>query len=422
MKKYVLLIIVVITPVFAGQVVADLAESVSSTEIIGEMPVSFTPSRGETLKYDNGVFNNGIGIHGPASIPLDWQTYGWATYFVLHEFGITTTTKVSALMVYPWNIITATDFRLYVWRNVEVPPGILRPWSHFVEFPYCSLHVPLPPAQTWGTFDISSENVILPDTFWVGVCYNEITDPNASWYLGVNQNLSDNHTYVNLGGGPSAWEPTSDFPYPYGVRVIVEELLFDVGPLSIDLDTLIFPGAHSPQATVKNFGANTATFDVTCEIDPGGYSSTETVTDLAAGDSIQVTFTPDFTFAENTYTVAVFTDLSGDENPGNDTLTKDIVVTGISEGGEAIPEIFLFRAPTINTGYATIQFALPQATTVALTVYDALGRLRATLVSERCAAGTHSIDTQFNFPAGIYFYHMNAGTGEKVVQKFILVE
>ncbi|KPJ72267.1 hypothetical protein AMJ52_06850, partial [candidate division TA06 bacterium DG_78] len=74
-------------------------------------PVSFTPSWGETFQYDNGVFNNGIGINSSDDPfdPLDWQTYGWATYFLLHEFGITTTRKVSALMVYPWNII-ATDF------------------------------------------------------------------------------------------------------------------------------------------------------------------------------------------------------------------------------------------------------------------------------------------------------------------------
>jgi hypothetical protein len=417
--------IVVVIPVFAGQGVADLAESVSNTEIIGEMPVSFMPSRGETLKYDNGVFNNGIGINssGDPFDPLDWQTYGWATYFVLHEFGITETRKVIALMVYPWNIVTATDFRLYVWRNVEVPPGVLRPWSHYVEFPYCSLHVPLPPAQTWGTFDISADNVILPDTFWVGVCYNEITVGSASWFLGVNQNLSDDHTYINLNGGPSGWQPTSSYPYPYGVRVIVEQLLFDVGPLSIDLDTIIPIGAHSPQATVKNFGANTATsFDVTCEIEPGGYSSTQTVNDLEPGDSTQLTFTPDFTFEENTYTVTVFTDLPEDEYPDNDTLVKEVVATGLSEDGAAAPQTFMFRAPTITSRYATIQFTLPQATTVDLMIYDALGRQRETLVSEKLSVGTHRIDTQLNLPAGIYFYHVKTGAGKKVVQKFILID
>jgi hypothetical protein len=327
------------------------------------------------------------------------------------------------LMVYPWNIVTATDFRLYIWRNVEVPPGVLRPWSHYVEFPYCSLHVPLPSVQTWGTFDISAENVILPDTFWVGVCYNEITVGTASWFLGVNQNMSDNHTYINLNGGPSGWEPTSTYPYPYGVRVIVEELLFDVGPLSIDLDSIIPLGAHTPQATVKNFGANTATsFDITCTIEPGGYSSTEAVSDLEPGDSVQVSFTPDFTFEENTYTVTVFTDLSGDEYPDNDTLVKEVVATGIAEGGEAIPGTFMFNAPTITSGYTTIQFALPQATIVNLRVYDALGRVRETLISGKLSAGTHRIDADLAYPAGIYFYHMKTGTGENVVQKFIFVD
>lgn len=424
-----LLFVLLVIPAFAGQVVVDLAEPVANTggkEMVAEMPISFTPSRGETLKYDDGVFNNGIGISssGDPFDPLDWQTYGWATYFVLNEFGITGSRKVGALMVYVWNVTTATDFRLYVWRNIENPPNTLRPWSHFTEFPYDSLSIDLPPPMTWGVWDLSAENIVLPDTFWVGICYNEIAVGSASWFIGVNQNLSDDHTQVNLGGGPSGWGPTIDFPYPYGIRAVVEKFSLDVAPVALNIDTLISIGTYSVGANVKNFGLNTASsFDVTCEIEPGGYSSTETISSLAPDDSVLAIFSPDFTFGEGIYTVTVYTQLAGDENPYNDTLEREIVAVGIAEGGETTPKAFMFRTPTIiNNGQVNIELTLPIATTVELAVYDALGRLRETLVSKRFSAGDHTVNVQLNLPTGVYFYSLKTRLGENVVEKFLLVK
>jgi hypothetical protein len=104
-------------------------------------------------------------------------------------------------------------------------------------------------------------------------------------------------------------------------------IILDVSTISIDIDSPLPEGTIlSPQATVKNFGDNTETFDVTCEIEGGItiYTSTETATDLVPGDSIQVTFSPDFAFETGLYTVKVYTQLAGDENPVNDTLEKVI--------------------------------------------------------------------------------------------------
>ncbi len=101
----------------------------------------------------------------------------------------------------------------------------------------------------------------------------------------------------------------------------------DVATLSYDSPTLVPENTtYDPMATFTNYGDNAETFDVTCEINPGAYTSTKTVTDLAPGADEQVTFDP-FQFVSGLYTATVYTQLSGDENPGNDTLLANIEAT-----------------------------------------------------------------------------------------------
>ncbi len=97
----------------------------------------------------------------------------------------------------------------------------------------------------------------------------------------------------------------------------------DVGVTSIDMATFYEPGMVTPMATVKNFGTDTQTFDVTLTID--GYSSTMNVAGLASGATEQVTF-DDWNATEGSFTAEACTDLSGDENPNNDCKTLGITV------------------------------------------------------------------------------------------------
>jgi hypothetical protein len=107
------------------------------------------------------------------------------------------------------------------------------------------------------------------------------------------------------------------------------QLILDVGTISIDIPDTLSPDTLSPQATVKNFGSDTVSFNVTCVIEHGGYSSTEMIIDLAPDDSIQVTFSPDFYFVDGLYIVTVSTHLAGDMCPENDTLVKYIIASFI---------------------------------------------------------------------------------------------
>jgi hypothetical protein len=86
-------------------------------------------------------------------------------------------------------------------------------------------------------------------------------------------------------------------------------------------------GSIVPQATVYNYGTATQTFNVTTVINPGGYTSTSTVTALASAASSPVSFAA-WNATAGTYTVTTYTQLAGDPNTANDTVTKVVNVLG----------------------------------------------------------------------------------------------
>jgi hypothetical protein len=181
----------------------------------------------------------------------------------------------------------------------------------------------------------------------------------------------------------------------------------DVGTVTIDVpDTVSIGTLINPHATVKNFGSETEVFNVSCIIEPGSYIST-TVSNLAPEESIQVTFPDAFQFDEiGSYTVTVYTDLSGDENPSNDTLEKVVIVhdPGVAEGNSEIPQSFscgLSRNPVKSK--ALFNLALPEDASITLNIYDVSGRFIDRLISKRMLAGYYQIpwSTKIN---GVYFY------------------
>ena len=92
----------------------------------------------------------------------------------------------------------------------------------------------------------------------------------------------------------------------------------------------IMPGAVTPKAQIKNFGSDPqSNIPVYCEIDSAGtniYVDMQTYAGpLAPGSTAEVEFT-DWTAVNGMYDVTMYTDLSGDENPANDTMTGTVSV------------------------------------------------------------------------------------------------
>jgi len=97
---------------------------------------------------------------------------------------------------------------------------------------------------------------------------------------------------------------------------------------------------------------------------------------------------------------------------------RDSVATGVElqPSTAKLPASFELSAPRPNpvSGSTAIQYALPVAGNVTLSVYNAAGQLVKTLVSGRQEAGLHT--TQWNakgVPSGVYFGRLNAGSFTK---------
>ncbi|MHC1739357.1 MAG: choice-of-anchor J domain-containing protein [Ignavibacteriaceae bacterium] len=99
----------------------------------------------------------------------------------------------------------------------------------------------------------------------------------------------------------------------------------DVAPIALNVPGELPVGPFTPIGTVKNLGALVQTFNVTLTINPGGYTHTQTVTALAPGATQDLTFNS-WTAAMGSFTAKLFTQLSGDMVPANDTLTKNVAI------------------------------------------------------------------------------------------------
>jgi len=100
-------------------------------------------------------------------------------------------------------------------------------------------------------------------------------------------------------------------------------------------DTVDSGATITPKARVRNYGTASATFPVTLRIG-AGYANTQTVTDLAAGDSVQVNFTNWTAAPRGLLAVRCSTDLSGDQNHADDTLSGSVFVRVANVGVAAI--------------------------------------------------------------------------------------
>lgn len=109
--------------------------------------------------------------------------------------------------------------------------------------------------------------------------------------------------------------------------VLFQPMDHDARIKSIVMDSQYQPGSMiTPRGIVENFGLNEETFDATCEINLGGstvYSETVSSINLPAGSEETVDF-PVYTAsqANDLYEVTMTTVLDGDENEGNDSMTR----------------------------------------------------------------------------------------------------
>ncbi len=324
MKIGYLLLLAVTIPLIAGPVTLDETAPVLNQNALEAPRSPYSFRQGDTLKYDLGAFTGGLGLTGTGS-PTPDQTFGFSTFFVLSEFGITTPKKIGSVLIH-FSTLYGSDFRLYVWDDNGGVPN-----SHGTHL-YSNMSAPLGTPGAWTEYDLSGDNIVCPDTIWIGLCYNALSSP-ADWYLSYDGSLPDIHTYGNLAGGAGDWTAMSAYGYGYafGVRVVVEDtagVADDVGTTAIlsPPSTVTAGSANDPQATYRNFGSAGATFDAYFMIDSSGTNVYSQSANITLGPATDTTITwPTWYAGPNdgiTYDVTAYTYLAGDANTANDTLTS----------------------------------------------------------------------------------------------------
>ena len=134
---------------------------------------------------------------------------------------------------------------------------------------------------------------------------------------------------------------------------VSEPLAHDVGVSSINANEVINLGI-TPTATVKNYGTNTETFNVTMTI--GAYNSTKTVTGLAPTLTQTVTFDP-WTSTAGDHNVQVCTNLTGDLNTANNCKTQPVKVMDLNK--QVYGYITFTSSATDSIGPASFNLASP---------------------------------------------------------------
>jgi hypothetical protein len=145
---------------------------------------------------------------------------------------------------------------------------------------------------------------------------------------GTSWVLVDNliHTDIEFVNDSTGWTGSNELNAPmmkWSTPIVVPA--DEVASVSIDVNPNTGILTQSPQATFKNNGLTTQTFNVTMTI-TGGYSSTKTITALTFNATQQVAFDPWTPAATGVYTVTIYTQLATDVDLTNDTLTKDVTV------------------------------------------------------------------------------------------------
>jgi hypothetical protein len=183
----------------------------------------------------------------------------------------------------------------------------------------------------YKNFPLATPVTFTNEDFYVGLGVTYLTGTATYYPLGIiAEDPPRGNTFYNFaitGGTPTAL--TGGWKYMIEA-VLGAGITDDVATLSIDLGEVVTLGTFNPKAIVINNGTNTQTFNVNMTINPGGYTSTKTVTSLLPGGTFQVTFDP-WTNALGNYTVNVCTQLPGDLDPSNDCKSQAVKVLDLNK-------------------------------------------------------------------------------------------
>jgi hypothetical protein len=156
---------------------------------------------------------------------------------------------------------------------------------------------------------------------------------------------------------------------------------------------------------------------------PGVVSVEPASGSIAPGDSEELVVTVNTEGMEDgTYNYELLIQTNDPENPVL-FVEVTVVVGEVSSDDGATPIVFDLKQnyPNPFANATTIEYQLPQAEQVTITVFDLAGRRVATLVDDHVEAGTHSVVWQANgLASGVYLYRIQAGSFSKTLRTAVV--
>jgi M6 family metalloprotease-like protein len=207
-------------------------------------------------------------------------------------------------------------------------------------------------------------------------------------------------------------------------KTVVTAIGLDAAVVSIGAppDTVNSALRYLPKANVKNNGVLRIDLPVRCRIMTQGivqYTDTQQVTNFASNAMVEVSFKEWKPTTRGQSTMTVWTDLTGDKVPVNDTLSKSIVTVGVDEPANMLPAHYALNVRSLNP--TEIRYDLPRPGAVSVRIFDTTGKLIATPVSGNETAGYKSVQLSLKtVPAGIYFVQLNADN-TRLIKKMLVV-
>ena len=153
---------------------------------------------------------------------------------------------------------------------------------------------------------------------------DDIDEPGSIFSV----DISADGSFITAGGKAVHAREFGNGGEVYAIRML-DSFANDVG-----IEAINTPGSFlevgqtlTPQAIVKNYGTQVASFNTICNIFDSLYQliyvDTVSISNLTPGSAETVDFSPNWTVPSyGTYETVVFTSLPGDEFPFNDSLTK----------------------------------------------------------------------------------------------------
>ncbi len=198
----------------------------------------------------------------------------------------------------------------------------------------------------------------------------------------------------------------------------------DVGVIAIVAppDTFDQGSTIRPTIRVKNFGAGTEVFRARFEISDGYSAEADVV--LPGGASSDVTFEPWTPQQSGTFTKRGWTELDGDQNPQNDTMTGRVVVLRTAVSEPQLPAVFAITEikPNPTRTGTIISLALPATGRTRLAVFSATGTLVKLLSDVPLPPGRHSFywnghdDAGRPVKPGAYFVQAESGGQRRLLK------